>query len=246
MHAAVPYCGVAPVPGELLARFNLDPALIVALFFALALHIRCQPDATERESRRIVTGWSIVAFALISPLCALSVALLSGRVAQLLLMLFVAAPLIATGATPARRSAGSAGRAATVFAALLWFWLLPAPYQVTFSSTGVFWCMHVSLLASAVWLWRELLHYPAEQSSPALVAGLCTSVQLGLLGTALSMARLPLYAPHFTTTAAFGLTPLEDQELAGALILVPAIGLALVIAARWLTRLRSSLEGARA
>jgi putative membrane protein len=38
----------------------------------------------------------------------------------------------------------------------------------------------------------------------------------------LAMARHPLYTAHFGTTGAWGLTPLEDQQLAGLLMWVPA------------------------
>ena len=32
MTVQLPYCGSAPLPGDLLTRFNLDPILIVSLF----------------------------------------------------------------------------------------------------------------------------------------------------------------------------------------------------------------------
>jgi putative membrane protein len=49
-----------------------------------------------------------------------------------------------------------------------------------------------------------------------------------------------LYAPHYLTTAAWGLTVLEDQQLAGLIMWVPSAGLylgaALYVAKRWLAR----------
>jgi putative membrane protein len=41
---------------------------------------------------------------------------------------------------------------AALIAALLWFWHSPAPYDATFSSAFVYWSMHISLFASAMWL----------------------------------------------------------------------------------------------
>jgi cytochrome c oxidase assembly factor CtaG len=47
-------------------------------------------------------------------------------------------------------------------------------------------------------------------------------VQTGLLGALLIFAGRPLYAAHLSTTAAWGLTPLEDQQLAGLIMWIPA------------------------
>ena len=37
----------------------------------------------------------------------------------------------------------------------------------------------------------------------------------GLLGALLTFTDQPVYAPHFLTTASWGLSPLEDQQAAG-------------------------------
>src|ERR1700761_4063995 len=100
----MPYGGLPPVPGELLMRFNLDPVLMVALV-ALGLwqvnHVLSfayvSPAAAARHRLCAALGWSAAAVALISPLCALSVALFSARVGQHLILLLIAAPLIAYG-----------------------------------------------------------------------------------------------------------------------------------------------------
>jgi len=46
---------------------------------------------------------------------------------------------------------------------------------------------------------------------------------MGLLGALLVFAPRPLYWVHFESTAAWGLTPLADQQLAGLLMWVPAM-----------------------
>src|SRR5690606_23249383 len=76
-------------------------------------------------------------------------------------------------------------------------------------------------------------------SAPAAVAALlATMVQMGLLGALITFAGQPLFAPHLTTTAAWGLTPLADQQLAGLIMWAPAAGVyllsALVLLGRWL------------
>ena len=47
--------------------------------------------------------------------------------------------------------------------------------------------------------------------------------QMGLLGALIVFAPRPLYVVHFASTAAWGLTPLADQQLAGLLMWVLAM-----------------------
>ena len=45
-------------------------------------------------------------------------------------------------------------------------------------------------------------------------------MQMSMLGALISLAPSALFAPHFATTIAWGLTPLQDQQLGGALMWV--------------------------
>ena len=45
---------------------------------------------------------------------------------------------------------------------------------------------------------------------------------MALLGATITFAGRPLYAPHEFTTFAWGLTPLQDQQLGGAIMWIPA------------------------
>lgn len=246
MIGQLPYCGAAPLPGALLGRFNLDPWLIVALLVLATAQVLWAVSARQRAFA--VCGWVVAAAAVLSPLCALSVALFAARVGQHMLLILIAAPLLALG-MPAPRSALSRARlwgSCALFFATLWFWHMPAPYDATFSSTSVYWSMHVSLSGSAVLLWRELLHAPGPFNVEAVGAGTLTSIHMGLLGAVLSLATRPLFFWHLTTTQAWGLTPLQDQQLGGVLMWVPGVALFLWAALRSLGRLRTALQGARA
>ena len=86
------YCGPAPDPSEIWLRWNLDPVLLLALA-ALAVALRA--------SRPGLLAVAALAVAFVSPLCALSAALFSARVAHHVLLVAVAAPLLAL-AWPAR------------------------------------------------------------------------------------------------------------------------------------------------
>jgi len=135
-----------------------------------------------------------------------------------------------------RRDPPLALAAATAVQALVfWVWHAPAAYSWALSHDGAYWLMQLSLLGSAMIFWAAVL----RASAPAAVAALlATMVQMGLLGALITFAGQPLFAPHLTTTAAWGLTPLADQQLAGLIMWAPAAGVyllsALVLLGRWL------------
>jgi putative membrane protein len=231
----IPYCGSPPIPGAL--EWNLDPILLTCLGALLAGHAwgaRGAPADAAGPQRRMafVAGWAVAALALASPLCHLSVALFGARIGQHILLLLVAAPLMAFGRPGLilrpllpnawrRRQAGPmrGALAVPVFAAALWGWHLPGPYDATLAGDAAYWAMHVSLFAAAIWLWHALLD--AGRPHFALLAGAGTAVQMGLLGALLTLAPAPLFEAHQATTWPWGLTPLEDQQLGGLLMWVP-------------------------
>jgi putative membrane protein len=102
--------------------------------------------------------------------------------------------------------------------------------------------MQLSLLVSAFLFWRAVLQSGVSGSVAALLA---TMVQMGLLGALITFAGAPLYAPHWLTTTAWGLTPLEDQQLAGLIMWVPAaavyLAAALMLLGGWLARENRSI-----
>jgi putative membrane protein len=242
----VPYCGSPPVPGELLERFNLDPVLLLALPLLALIHIWASGAA--REARFAAAGWSIAFVAFISPLCALSVSLFSARIAQHMILLLGAAPLIALALprAPTHRAAHwPLWASAVAFMVALWYWHMPDPYDATFSSTLVYWCMHITLFGSGIWLWRELLQHRTDRALEVLAVGALTSMQMGFLGAILALAARPLFSWHFFTTSPWGLSPLQDQQLGGTLMWVPGIALFLWVTIRCLERLWSALEGVK-
>jgi putative membrane protein len=232
-----PYCGLPPSPQALWGRWNFDPLLMAGLVVALVVYAAVsQPKSLVRRPpapwrrRCFYGGWAIAALALVSPLCALSVSLLAARVGQHMILATVAAPLLALGFAPARTpSSFEPVVAAATFAAALWVWHAPGPYDATFSSPAIYWAMHLSTFGSALWLWLSLFAACGGRVGAAVVAAAMTSLQMGLLGAILTFAGRPFYAPHLLTTAAWGLTPLADQQLAGVIMWIPA-GLVLTAA----------------
>ncbi|MGY6660898.1 MAG: cytochrome c oxidase assembly protein [Glycocaulis sp.] len=218
------YCGPPAQPDGLWSAWNGDPWLIAALIVLAAaggaLAVRRGIQARKRNPA-LLSAW-LLAFALfVTPLCAMSVALFSMRAVNHLILVAVLAPLLAYG-LGARQLSGWLGPAAIVHAVLFWFWHAPAPYTAALSHDGIYWLMQLSLLGSAVWFWSALM---ARWSDIVATAGTLAgfAAQMGLLGALIAFAPDPLYAPHAATTAVWGLTALEDQQLAGLIMWVPGV-----------------------
>jgi len=206
------YCGAPPHPYDWLARWNFDPALLVAFTIAVAVALR------SAHPRAALSAVAVLAVAFVSPLCALSVALFSARAVHHVLLVAVAAPLAAL-AFPARepRHLGIAFVAST---ATLWIWHLPTLYDRALGDTPIYWEMQLSLLATAVWFWRTLFAAPPVTAS---LAAILAMAQMGMLGALLTFAREPLYASHVASTLPWGFEQLADQQLAGLVMWVPGV-----------------------
>jgi putative membrane protein len=204
------YCGPAPDPGTLWARWNLDPVLLAALVI-LAW--------TMRRDGRVLAGVAVLAVALVSPLCALSAALFSARVVHHVLLLAVAAPLLASAVVTRRPN--SPALLLVVSTATLWVWHLPVAYDLALSNVAVYWLMQITLIGSATAFWAAILNRN-QPPAVAVLATLGAYVQMALLGALLTFAPDSLYAIHATAPLAFGLSPLADQQLGGLIMWVPA------------------------
>jgi putative membrane protein len=203
------YCGPAPLPSGLWAAWNLDPVLIAGLV-ALAYAVR--------QSGAGLAAVAVLTLAFVSPLCALSAALFSARVAHHVLLVAVAAPLLAMVRPGGRGGAGAPFLAAT---AALWLWHLPGAYDAALSNTAIYWAMQGTLLGTATLFWRAVLR-PDAPTIAGVVWTVAAFMAMGFLGALLTFAPTPLYAAHAIAPFDWGLTPLADQRLGGLIMWVPA------------------------
>lgn len=225
----IAYCGPAAIPADILLRWNFDPPLLVALG-ALGFVIASGRSANARA------GWAALALMVVifvSPLCALSAALFSARVLHHVLLIAAVAPLLAMAFPLRKLPSLPVGLLVGLHAVVLWVWHMPAPYGWGLASVPAYWLMQISLLGSAFLLWRAILA-PATEVGSALVALVTTVAQMGLLAALIVFAPRAIYAAHFASTEAWGMSPLADQQLAGLLMWAPAslpyIGLGLWLA----------------
>jgi len=218
------------------------------------------------EAAAFGAGWLALAISLVSPLHRLGSALFSAHMAQHELLMVVAAPLLVLGrplvpflwALPLgwRRQAGALAAlpavklswdlatrpsvAWTLHGVAIWAWHAPGLYQATLASETVHTLQHVSFLGTALLFWWALLHgQEGRLGRPAAVIYLfTTAVHTSLLGALLTFSERLWYPLYQASTLPWGLTPLEDQQLAGVIMWVPAglayLFAALGLAATWL------------
>ena len=231
-----PYCGAAPLPGEIWARWNLDPLLLGAWLLAAGGYARAARAWPRRRHARFAGAMLLLLVLFVSPFCALTSALFSARVVHHVLLVTILAPvLIAAIPGPPVGGRGLLGWATAVQAIVFWLWHAPPAYAWALSSDAAYWLMQASLLASAAAFWAAVRRASAPAAAGALLA---TMVQMGLLGALITFASRPLYAPHFASTAPWGYSALGDQQLAGLIMWAPAAGLylgaALWLLGRWI------------
>ena len=189
--------------------------------------------------------------ALISPLDALDDQLFSAHMVQHLVLMMVAPPLLVAG-RPAmawlwafrlstRRAIGRlwirTGLRTVAHAlmapivvwllctAALWFWHLPGPYGWALASEPVHALEHTCFFLTSLMFWSLVLEPLSRRRldyGPALLFVATFGVQNGLLGALLTFAGHPLYVAYLPTTASWGMTPLEDQQLSGLIMWIPA------------------------
>lgn len=232
-----PYCGAAPSPDAWLTRWNFDPLLFAGMGIVLLAWI--WSGGNDPARRTWLCGAAALALLLfVSPFCALTSALFSARVTHHVLLTAAVAPLLVLSLPRSRVAVpGALALWTFIHAAVFWAWHAPALYSAALASDAIYWLMQGSLLVSAFFFWSSLRRAPPLAAVAALLASM---VQMGLLGALITFAPSPLYAPHFGTTLAWGLTPLEDQQMGGLIMWAPSagiyLGIALYYASRWLSR----------
>lgn len=213
-------------------------------------------------------GWLTLAGALVSPLYRLGEGLFVAHMLEHELVMVVAAPLIVlarpygamlwalppawrarigavtrrAGTSGLRRALGNAWSATVLHGLALWVWHAPALYNAVLVDTTMHRLQHLSFFVTALMFWWALVHPRMRQAGHgiAVVCLFFTVLHSGFLGILLTMSRHLWYARQTAQAEHWGLTPLEDQQLAGLLMWVPGgliyTGAALVLAGLWIAR----------
>lgn len=247
------HAGQGLEPHDVWTAWTFDPLVVAALAGTALAYRRGWREGPDRPTHRVAFWGGIVAIAvaLISPIDAMSGVLVSAHMAQHVLLILVAAPLLAVSApggallrgTPqlvrvitrtTRRAVGlDAERLARLrspiarwllYVVTLWLWHASIVYGLAVQHEPIHVLEHATFLASAFLVWSAILGPLRVRVTRGL--GLLGVFTLGLQGIFLSVlltfAREPYYAEHIVAPAAWGLGPLADQQLAGVLMWIPA------------------------
>jgi cytochrome c oxidase assembly factor CtaG len=217
------------------------------------------------EILAFVSGWLALVAALSPPLDEWSEQWLAAHMLQHELLMILAAPLMAVGAPivgllwamPSelrsrvlaavhRRSVTavwswltSPPSAFCLYGVALWVWHLPALYVYALDHEAVHIVQHLCFFGTATLFWWGIAHgrHGRLGYGAAVIYVFATAVHGGLLGALLTISPRVWYAPYVAHHPA-GLTPLEDQQLAGLLMWVPAsltfVAAGLLLFAAWL------------
>lgn len=218
------------------------------------------------EAAAFAAGWLSLVIALLSPLHPLGEILFSAHMAQHEVLILVASPLLVLGRpfiaflwalAPAQRDGVasivqrrwfrsvwgfiSAPFVVVVLHAIaLWAWHIPALYEATLRSESIHALQHTSFLVTALLFWWAMVHgrYGRMGYGVAVLYVFATAMHSGILGALILFAPKLWYPIYASKTAAWGFSPLEDQQLAGLIMWIPAgiifVVLALAIFAAWL------------
>jgi len=227
-----------------------------------------------RHALLFAGGWLVIALSLLTPLHALGGRSFTAHMIEHELLMLVAAPLFAWSkplgvllwAFPARARHSIASiaqhrwydaawsgistpmAAALVQAAVMWLWHAPSLFNRALVSEGWHAAQHLSFVFAAILFWWSIDAAARERRAGVAAVWLFfTSLQSGLLGVLMTFAQSPWYPRYIELglSGLAGMTPLEDQQLAGIIMWIPggmvhAI-VALVYLSRWLKEPRAAV-----
>lgn len=266
-------------PDELWTGWKLEPGAVIPLVLAACLYAagaRSSRGVTRRQSVCFWSGIGTLAFALISPLHPLGEALFSAHMTQHEVLMLLAAPLLVLsrplvpflwGMPPRwRRAVGQWAKAPPVqktwrsltrpftaswiHAAALWSWHAPILFQATLRDEWVHTAQHLSFFLSALLFWWSLFYTRAPIGHGRSVFYVfITAVHTGILGALLAFSPIVLYPAYSATAPLWGLTPLQDQQIGGLIMWVPAgvvyLAVGLTLLAVWLRESDAQIEQRR-
>jgi putative membrane protein len=219
-------------------------------------------DFDRSRVASFAAGIAVLVLALFSPVEALSGQLFSAHMLQHILLMMVAPPLLVWGRplrafhsalAPAWQDALHRASAAirfdrlaafvmhpltvfVLFCGAFIFWHLPLVYDLGMRSAAAHIAEQYSFLLAALAFWTIIIEPSGRRRldyGATLLFLVVTVIVSDLPGALMVLAPRPLYPIHAEGAAAWGMTPMQDQQLAGLIMWIPA-GAIYVAAAIWL------------
>lgn len=208
------------------------------LFFAHAWLARQAPDAERKHTLYFFAGLFVMWLALETPIDTVSDHYLdSVHMVQHVLLAFVAPPLMLLGLSramvgqvvriPAVRALTEPVPAQVIAGVIMVVWHVPALYDATLHNEGLHVVEHLMFIASGVFLYWPMLDATSSYARWGLSPGaklvymlLATLPQDGV-ALALIFSRVPFYEFYTRVPRLIaGFTPLIDQTVAGAVLMI--------------------------
>ena len=204
-----------------------------------------------RQVTAFLGGLATLVIALCSPIDPLSQQLLSAHMVQHLLLMLVAPPLLWLGAPvaplllglprpirhavaralavpPIRHGLVMLTHPATSLAAFIitfWVWHVPALYELALTSDLWHHVEHICFVSAALFFWRPVvLAWPARSPWPRfgmIPYLIMADFQNTVLSALLAFSDHVIYPFYGTLAGRGGLSPLDDQAIAGAIMWAP-------------------------
>jgi cytochrome c oxidase assembly factor CtaG len=263
-HGTEPHGTVAPWTFD---PWIVTPLLVLGLLYATGSAVLWRRTGIARRIRgwqalAYFTGWMSLAVALVSPLHWLGEHLFTFHMIEHEIVMAISAPLLAM-ARPigillwslprrVRIASGrflrrptvdaawqwlSAGRNATLLHGVaIWAWHAPLLFDAAVANVAVHRLQHLSFLLTAILFWWSV--FRRGDSGVGAWHLFITMLHTSVLGALMTLAPRVLYEAQTAAAAEWGLTALEDQQLAGLIMWVPAgtiyAGAALALTAIWI------------
>lgn len=275
---ALAHTGEPLSPHDLWSAWEFDPGVVIPLAISAGLYAmgsRAHNGLTRLQQTFFWAGWLSLAIALVSPLHPLGEVLFSAHMVQHEILMLVSAPLLIMSqplvtflwALPfeMRRTLGRWSKAHPiqklwmavtaplaawlVHGLAIWLWHAPAFFQATLTSDLVHTAQHISFFVSGLLFWWSLFYGHGRRAyGSGILYVFTTAVHTGILGALLTFAPHPWYPAYGNTTAGWGLSPLQDQQIGGLIMWVPAslayLAAGLVLVAAWMKESDAPLKKA--
>jgi len=230
------------------ASWSFAPGVVVALLIYAGVYVWRWVESRRPPEPHPPSGWRLFSFsmgmlalvaALLSPIDPLGEQILAMHMVQHVLLLDVAPVLIILGFTkvllrPATRVIHKIEKRAGFIASPLfavfyytlamWVWHIPALYDAAAEHDAVHLLEHLTFGSAGFLYWWHLLSPVStrlrREGMTPIVYMLSTKVTVGLLGIMLTFAPNAIYEFYENQPEYWGLTPLADQALAGAIMAI--------------------------
>lgn len=230
------------------ASWTFPPGALVLLVVVTWAYVRRWRTTRGEGGARSAPVWRLLCFlvgvaclvaALISPVDRLAEQLLAMHMVQHMLLLDISSVLILLGFTRhllrpvTRRLQGVEARvgvlahpafAVAAYVGLLWVWHVPALYDLALEQPMIHVLEHLVFSTIGLLYWWHLLSpVPGRHEMGGLwpvAYMLATKLLVGFLGIALTFAPEPLYGFYEDQPRFWGLSALDDQSLAGAIMAI--------------------------